>query len=114
MLMWVIRAEAMGLCFGVRDALALVRGLDEPAGVTVHGELVHNEAVVRELDARGFRRSDGPGRTSLPVTGRVVITAHGVSDRERGRLLEAGKELIDATCPLVRPGGGGGPPPRAP
>jgi 4-hydroxy-3-methylbut-2-enyl diphosphate reductase len=32
----------------------------------------------------------------------VVITAHGVSDRERQRLLDAGKELIDTTCPLVR------------
>jgi 4-hydroxy-3-methylbut-2-enyl diphosphate reductase len=98
--MRVIRAEAMGMCFGVRDALTLVRGLDDPAGVTVHGELVHNEGVVRELDRRGFRRSGG--RTELPVTPRVVITAHGVSDRERQRLLDAGKQLIDATCPLVR------------
>jgi 4-hydroxy-3-methylbut-2-enyl diphosphate reductase len=30
-----------------------------------------------------------------------MITAHGVSDRERRRLTEAGKELIDTTCPLV-------------
>jgi 4-hydroxy-3-methylbut-2-enyl diphosphate reductase len=42
------------------------------------------------------------GRTSLPLTGRVVITAHGVSEHERQRLLGAGKELIDTTCPLVR------------
>jgi 4-hydroxy-3-methylbut-2-enyl diphosphate reductase len=31
----------------------------------------------------------------------VLITAHGVSDRERARLSAAGKGLIDATCPLV-------------
>jgi 4-hydroxy-3-methylbut-2-enyl diphosphate reductase len=42
------------------------------------------------------------GRTSLPLTDHVVITAHGVSERERRRLLDAGKELIDTTCPLVR------------
>jgi 4-hydroxy-3-methylbut-2-en-1-yl diphosphate reductase len=30
-----------------------------------------------------------------------MITAHGVSDVERQRLLDAGKELIDTTCPLV-------------
>jgi 4-hydroxy-3-methylbut-2-enyl diphosphate reductase len=42
------------------------------------------------------------GRTSLPLTDRVVITAHGVSGKERRRLTDAGKELIDTTCPLVR------------
>ena len=30
-----------------------------------------------------------------------VITAHGISDRERRRLTEAGKRLVDTTCPLV-------------
>ena len=32
----------------------------------------------------------------------VLITAHGVSDVERGRLIAAGRSLIDTTCPLVR------------
>jgi 4-hydroxy-3-methylbut-2-enyl diphosphate reductase len=31
-----------------------------------------------------------------------LITAHGISDAERKRLLDADKTLIDTTCPLVR------------
>jgi 4-hydroxy-3-methylbut-2-enyl diphosphate reductase len=100
--MRVIRAAAMGMCFGVRDALEAMDRIADPSDVTVHGELVHNEEVLRGLQARGFAMNAEAGRTSLPVTERVVITAHGVSERERRRLIDAGKELIDTTCPLVR------------
>jgi 4-hydroxy-3-methylbut-2-enyl diphosphate reductase len=44
-------------------------------------------------------KRDKVGLPSAPV---VLITAHGVSDRERDRLRESGKHLIDTTCPLVR------------
>lgn len=100
--MRVVRADAMGMCFGVRDALAALEGLDEPARATIHGELVHNEAVLGALRDRGFAMSDESGRRDLPPTDVVVITAHGVSDRERDRLESAGKHLVDTTCPLVR------------
>jgi 4-hydroxy-3-methylbut-2-enyl diphosphate reductase len=100
--MEVIRARAMGMCFGVRDALELVRRMDHPDQATIHGELVHNEQIIDDLRARGFRQTPENARRELPLTPAVVITAHGVSDRERQRLLAAGKELIDTTCPLVR------------
>ena len=100
--MRVLRAEAMGMCFGVRDALSLVHALDEPNDVTIHGELVHNERVIVELGRRGFRQTAEAERKHLPKSPRVVITAHGISQREETRLRAAGKELIDATCPLVR------------
>ncbi len=100
--MRVIRAEVMGLCFGVRDALGVVEGIDEPEAVTIHGQLVHNEVVQGRLAARGFAMRDEARRgTSLPETPAVLITAHGISDRERGRLEAEGKRLIDTTCPLV-------------
>jgi 4-hydroxy-3-methylbut-2-en-1-yl diphosphate reductase len=100
--MRVIRATAMGMCFGVRDAIAAMEQIAEPSDVTVHGELVHNEQVLTNLRGRGFAMNAESGRRTLPVTRRVVITAHGVSDRERQHLVDAGKELIDTTCPLVR------------
>jgi 4-hydroxy-3-methylbut-2-enyl diphosphate reductase len=40
-------------------------------------------------------------RRRMPETPTVLITAHGVSDRERQRLEGAGKALVDTTCPLV-------------
>ncbi len=92
----------MGMCFGVRDAIAAARVIDQPGGVTVRGELVHNPAVIRELDRRGFSRTPETARDAIPVTPRVMITAHGISERERRRLESAGKELVDTTCPLVR------------
>ncbi|MEX0700973.1 MAG: 4-hydroxy-3-methylbut-2-enyl diphosphate reductase [Planctomycetales bacterium] len=100
--MKVIRAEALGLCFGVRDALEVARGVDDPAAVTIHGELVHNERVLHELEARGFHSTPERDRRAIPETAELLITAHGISDRERSRLEAAGKRLIDTTCPLVR------------
>ncbi|MHC4955187.1 MAG: 4-hydroxy-3-methylbut-2-enyl diphosphate reductase [Planctomycetota bacterium] len=99
--MRIVRATAMGTCFGVRDALAAAAAIDDPADVTIHGELVHNPVVLAALAARGFRFTAEGERDALPSTRQVVITAHGISERERLRLLRAGKQLIDTTCPLV-------------
>jgi 4-hydroxy-3-methylbut-2-enyl diphosphate reductase len=99
--MRILRAEAMGMCFGVRDALAVIDGVTEPAGVTIHGELVHNETVLAGLRERGFAMVGEADRARLPTTDRVLVTAHGISDTERRRLEAAGKSLVDTTCPLV-------------
>jgi 4-hydroxy-3-methylbut-2-enyl diphosphate reductase len=69
--------------------------------VTIHGELVHNEVVLAGLAARGFHSALEGDRDALPSTPLVMITAHGVSDRERTRLERAGRRLVDTTCPLV-------------
>ena len=99
--MEVIRAEAMGFCFGVRDALELAASVENPREVTIHGELVHNERVLDDLRQRGYTLS-GENERSIPATESVLVTAHGISNRERDRLQQAGKTLIDTTCPLVR------------
>src|SRR5262245_50220483 len=100
--MRVIRAEVLGMCFGVRDALAAIDAIDEPAAVTIHGQLVHNEVVEAQLRVRGFAtKGEAQRGDALPETQAVLITAHGISDRERERLAAAGKRLVDTTCPLV-------------
>jgi 4-hydroxy-3-methylbut-2-enyl diphosphate reductase len=99
--MRIIRAAATGMCFGVRDALKMIETIDRPADVTIHGQLVHNETVLLQLGARGFRMTGESDRARLLMTPTVLITAHGVSDVERRRLHLAGKQLIDTTCPLV-------------
>jgi 4-hydroxy-3-methylbut-2-enyl diphosphate reductase len=100
--MEVIRAEVLGMCFGVRDALAAVGEVADPSRVTIHGQLVHNEVVVERLRVRGFGTVEEDARDEITPTPAVLVTAHGISDRERSRLTDAGKELIDTTCPLVR------------
>ena len=99
--MRVIRADVMGLCFGVRDALAVIDGIARPEQVTIHGQLVHNEVVLDRLAGQGFRMVGERDRWRIPETPTVLVTAHGVSDRERQRLEHAGKAIVDTTCPLV-------------
>ena len=98
--MQVKRADAMGMCFGVRDALTAMDQIEDPGEVTIHGELVHNGEVLQMLESRGFQQSHEDTR-QVPATPKVLITAHGVSNREREKLQQAGKSLIDTTCPLV-------------
>ncbi|MFN3188957.1 MAG: 4-hydroxy-3-methylbut-2-enyl diphosphate reductase [Aureliella sp.] len=100
--MRVIRADEMGMCFGVRDALEAIHQIQDPKEVTIHGELVHNSVVNLELKEAGFRQSSEENRKIPEDSNQVLITAHGISDRERKRLLSANKQLIDTTCPLVR------------
>jgi 4-hydroxy-3-methylbut-2-enyl diphosphate reductase len=100
--MQVIKAEVLGMCFGVRDALQILDKVREPERVTIHGELVHNETVLTQLGVRGFQMINESQRRPLPLTDTVLITAHGVSKRERQRLQAAGKQLLDTTCPLVK------------
>ena len=98
----VLPADPMGVCFGVRRALAVAEQIDSPETVTIHGELVHNETVRAGLESRGFRITGERDRGQLPRTSTVMITAHGISDCRRRSLQAAGKRLIDTTCPLVR------------
>lgn len=99
--MRILKADVLGMCFGVRDALSLTESLPNPTNITIHGELVHNEKVTGRLAQRGFVQQPEDRRRSLPTTDAVLITAHGISRRERARLTTAGKTLIDSTCPLV-------------
>jgi 4-hydroxy-3-methylbut-2-enyl diphosphate reductase len=99
--MQILRADELGMCFGVRDALAVLDRVAAPADVTIHGELVHNPEVLQLLDRRGFRRSPEAER-AVPPTPVVMVTAHGVSERERASLAAAGKHIVDTTCPLVQ------------
>ena len=96
--MIILRAEHLGMCFGVRDAieLALTQSATEP--LTVLGDLVHNETVLAELRARGIRIAQ---RVTTVDTRTVMITAHGASEAAMGRARERGLQLMEATCPLV-------------
>ena len=99
--MKVIKARAMGMCFGVKDALSTVMSMDHPELATVYGQLVHNGEVLKEIQARGFAMLDENDRSPSVSSPNLVITAHGLSDKERRTLEASGKTLIDTTCPLV-------------
>src|SRR5687767_7434876 len=75
--MELVMADAYGMCFGVRDALALAFNDPRPESITVLGELVHNPDVLRRLDVAGVQRVPSP--TEVVSTSRVMITAHGAA-----------------------------------
>jgi 4-hydroxy-3-methylbut-2-enyl diphosphate reductase len=96
--MKILRAEAMGMCFGVRDAIGLAQDRASAGPVTVLGDLVHNETVLTDLRNRGVLiRQDA---SDIP-TREVLITAHGASDRRIEGLRQLGLTVTEATCPLV-------------
>lgn len=88
----------MGMCFGVRDAIAMAQKAAHAEPVTVLGQLVHNEAVLARMRAGGVRFAN---RLDEVETRRAVITAHGASDRAVAAATHAGLLLTDTTCPLV-------------
>ncbi|HEX3626594.1 MAG TPA: 4-hydroxy-3-methylbut-2-enyl diphosphate reductase [Verrucomicrobiae bacterium] len=96
--MKIIRAEHMGMCFGVRDAIALAKETAENAPLTILGDLVHNETVLADLRARGIRIEQN---VAAIATQTVMVTAHGASERKLSETRARGLNVLEATCPLV-------------
>ena len=94
----VRRAEHLGMCFGVRDAINFAQSKVAEHPITVMGELVHNTLVLDDLKKRGVHFKDEPEQVE---TKSAMITAHGASNRTRNRAKAAGLQISDATCPLV-------------
>jgi 4-hydroxy-3-methylbut-2-en-1-yl diphosphate reductase len=106
--MEVIKISPRGYCYGVVDALQIVRQAAKdptlPRPVHIVGQIVHNRHAVDELTALGVVTLDGPDRASIleqVKDGTVIFTAHGVSPLVKRRAEERGLYCIDATCPDV-------------
>jgi len=96
--MKIIRAEHLGMCFGVKDAIALALGAAKQEPLTILGDLVHNETVLAELRAQGIRLAQQPAGVG---TRTVMVTAHGASERAMNETRARGLDVIEATCLLV-------------
>ncbi len=96
--MRIILAEHLGMCFGVRDAIALAIAHAETAPLTILGDLVHNAAVVSDLTARGIAIEHD---LEAVRSATVMVTAHGTSQRTLASTRARGLTVVEATCPLV-------------
>jgi 4-hydroxy-3-methylbut-2-enyl diphosphate reductase len=97
--MRILRAIHLGMCFGVRDAVALALEHADAGPLTILGDLVHNPTVLNTLAARGVAAAQDPSQVR---TGTVMVTAHGTSERTLARTRALGLTVVEATCPLVR------------
>lgn len=106
--MEVIKISPRGYCYGVVDALQIVRQVAKdptmPRPIYIIGQIVHNSHAIEELTRLGAITLDGPDRASIleqVSEGTVIFTAHGVSPLVKRRAQERGLNCIDATCPDV-------------
>ena len=96
--MKILRAAHLGMCFGVRDAIALAHEHADAGPLTILGDLVHNPTVLTALEAKGIAIAQDVTAVSTPT---VMVTAHGTSERNLARTRSLGLKVVEATCPLV-------------
>jgi 4-hydroxy-3-methylbut-2-enyl diphosphate reductase len=96
--MKIIKAEHLGMCFGVRDAITMAKRQAQHEPVTILGDLVHNETVLTELKNEGIQIEQ---QVSAVNTATVLITAHGASEKRMAEVKARGHSVLEATCPLV-------------
>src|SRR5262245_32591784 len=97
--MRILRATRLGMCFGVRDAIALALEQADAGPLTILGDLVHNPTVMSALEAKGIVVARDLAHVRTPT---LMVTAHGTSERILARTRALGLTVIEATCPLVR------------
>ncbi|MBI2913593.1 MAG: 4-hydroxy-3-methylbut-2-enyl diphosphate reductase, partial [Chloroflexi bacterium] len=98
--MRILRAKALGFCFGVRRAIEVVEQAAEKRGrIDSLGSIVHNPVVVDDLAAKGVKVVGGLDDVKSDT---VAVTAHGRGPEITAEAAQRGLDVIDATCPIVR------------
>src|SRR3954469_15207289 len=96
--MRILRTTHLGMCFGVRDAIALADDHADAGPLTILGDLVHNPTILNALEAKGVKGAHDLAAVTTPT---LMVTAHGTSQRTLARTRALGLTVIEATCPLV-------------
>ncbi|MCL2406453.1 MAG: 4-hydroxy-3-methylbut-2-enyl diphosphate reductase [Defluviitaleaceae bacterium] len=99
-------AASAGFCFGVGRIVNAVKKLSDKHGGGIYtiGPVIHNKAVVAELEELGIRSvADVSELKTIPrdKIKAVVIRSHGVPPHLTRELCECGYNLYDYTCPDV-------------
>lgn len=102
----IIRADKMGFCFGVMEAVRLCEEIlrrEEHRNKRKYilGMLVHNDFVVNSFRNRGFEILEEEQLDLLQPGDIVVIRAHGIAKDIQKTLEKKNVEIYDATCIFV-------------
>ncbi|MCF2642748.1 MAG: 4-hydroxy-3-methylbut-2-enyl diphosphate reductase [Lachnospiraceae bacterium] len=98
----VILAKSAGFCFGVKRAVDTVyeqTGKNEK--IYTFGPIIHNEAVVEDLEKRGVTVVHSTDELKTKEKGTVIIRSHGVEKAIYEEIEKLGFSIVDATCPFV-------------
>ena len=98
--MKIEKAEKLGLCFGVRQAIKLLKEAANKYGeIETLGPLAHNRLLVEALANLGIK----PINHLDQAQGRILaITTHGTSPVILSEIRARQIHIIDTTCPIVR------------
>lgn len=94
------KADKLGLCFGVRRAIKLLKEAANKYGeIETLGPLAHNRLLVEALAKLGVK----PLTWLDQAQGRILaITTHGTSPSVLAEIKARHIRIIDTTCPIVR------------
>ncbi|MEI6126727.1 MAG: 4-hydroxy-3-methylbut-2-enyl diphosphate reductase [Pseudomonadota bacterium] len=98
--MKVTVAKSAGFCFGVKRAIKIA--LDTVAmgrQVEMLGDIVHNEDVVRQIEASGIKKVSRLTKKKDTI---LLIRAHGAKKNMAKKAQSFGYTIVDATCPMVK------------
>jgi (E)-4-hydroxy-3-methyl-but-2-enyl pyrophosphate reductase len=94
------KADKLGLCFGVRRAIKLLKEAANKYGeIETLGPVAHNRLLVEALADLGIK----PINHLDQAQGRILaITTHGTSPAVLSEIRARHIHIIDTTCPIVR------------
>jgi len=93
-------AQELGLCFGVRRAIKLLKEAASKYGrIETLGPVAHNQQLIQELTKGGVKIVEDLDRAQNKI---LAITTHGVSPEVLSEIGARGIHIIDTTCPIVR------------
>lgn len=98
--MQLIIAENIGFCFGVKRAIEMAEAILRKSGkLYILGELIHNAAVIKRIEAQGAITVESVAQ--IPEGETVLIRSHGVPPEVMRSCAARSLNVINATCPFV-------------
>jgi len=97
--MKIEKADKLGLCFGVKRAIKLLKEAANKYGkVETLGPLAHNRLLVEELASLGIKPINHLDQAQGST---LAITTHGTSPMTLSEIRVRHINIIDTTCPIV-------------
>jgi len=98
--MKIDKAKKLGLCFGVRRAIKLLKeAADKYGEIETLGPLAHNRLLVEALAKLGVKPINNLDHAQGKI---LAITTHGASPSLLSEIKSRHIRIIDTTCPIVR------------
>ena len=97
--MRVVVAQHLGLCFGVKRAIAMAEQSTREGETYCLGELIHNPVEMARLYSLGLKSVCSVREAR---GGTLILRTHGSQPEEIDQARALGLRVLDSTCPHVR------------